>query len=224
MDLGKAFSFVFSDTEWIKKVLLAAVISLIPVIGQIVVLGWSLTIAKRVINQEAELLPDWSSFGDYLGLGFKATVVTFVYMIPVFVLTLPPSLLAGFAEDETLLTIASIVSILCSCLTIIYGIGISLLLPAAMGKVAATDSIGAGFKLGEVFGMVKNNISAYLMVFVGMIGASLLASLGVILCVVGVLATQAYALAVNGNLIGQAYLKANSSGAAFEGVPAELQS
>lgn len=224
MDLGKAFSFVFDDSEWIKKVLIAAAVFLIPVVGQIVVLGWGLTITQRVIRGDAELLPDWSGFGEYLGLGFKAFIVSFVYMIPVMILTLPPSLMASLAQDDTVLQIASVLSILCSCLTIIYSIAMALLLPAAMGKVAETEAIGAGFKLGEIFGMVKDNISAYLMVFVGMLGSGLLGSLGTILCVIGVLATQAYAMAVNGHLIGQAYLQAKPSAGSFDSVPAELQS
>ncbi|MBN1267369.1 MAG: DUF4013 domain-containing protein [Anaerolineales bacterium] len=223
MDLGKAFSFVFDDSEWIKKVLIAAAVSLIPVIGQIVVLGWGLTITQRVIRKEAELLPDWSSFGEYLGLGFKGFVVMLAYMIPVFILTAPSSILASFSDSETMATVIMIVSILCSCLTIVYSILLALLLPAAFGLIAETESIGAGFKLGDIFTMVKDNISAYLMVLVGMIGAGFIGGLGAILCVVGILATQAYSMAVNSHLIGQAYLKAKP-GAAFEGVPAELQS
>jgi hypothetical protein len=223
MDLGKAFSFVFDDSEWIKKVLIAAAVSLIPVIGQIVLLGWGMTVTQRILRNDPELLPDWSGFGEYLGLGFKAFLVMLVYMIPVFILSAPSSILASFVEDETMATIVTVVSILCSCLTIIYSIALALLLPAAFGMVAETESIGAGFKLGEIFGMVKDNISAYLMVFVGMIGSGLIGGLGTILCVVGVLATQAYAMAVNGHLIGQAYMKSKAA-PAFEGVPEELQS
>jgi len=187
-----------------------------------VVLGWGLTVTQRLIRKESELLPDLSNFGELLGLGFKAFVVSFVYMIPIFILTLPSSLTATVADNETMVSIMSVVSILCGCLSVIYGIVVGLLLPAAFGLVAESESIGAGFKVGEIFAMVKDNISTYLMVLVGMIGSSLLGGLGTILCVVGVLATQAYAMAVNGHLIGQAYIKAKNPPSLGE-VPAELQ-
>jgi uncharacterized membrane protein len=40
MDFGRAFSFVFEDPDWLKKVAIAGLVMLIPVIGQLVVLGW----------------------------------------------------------------------------------------------------------------------------------------------------------------------------------------
>jgi len=40
MDFGKAFSFVFEDEDWIKKIGVGGLISLIPVIGVFLVLGW----------------------------------------------------------------------------------------------------------------------------------------------------------------------------------------
>ena len=52
MDFGSAFSFVFQDEDWIKKILLIAVISLIPIVGQIVALGFALEVMKRVINSD----------------------------------------------------------------------------------------------------------------------------------------------------------------------------
>ncbi|MCD4698964.1 MAG: DUF4013 domain-containing protein, partial [Phycisphaerae bacterium] len=87
MDFGLAFSFPFQDEEWIKKILLTGVIFLIPVVGQIAVMGWALTITRRIIRNDPEPLPDWSDFGGYLGLGFKAFVVVLVFVLPIIILT-----------------------------------------------------------------------------------------------------------------------------------------
>ncbi len=41
MEFGKAFTYVFEDKDWLKKIGIAALVSLIPLIGQLIVMGWS---------------------------------------------------------------------------------------------------------------------------------------------------------------------------------------
>ncbi|MEE8356719.1 MAG: DUF4013 domain-containing protein, partial [Anaerolineales bacterium] len=159
MDFGKAFSFVFEDEDWLKKIAVGGLFSLIPVIGIFVVLGWGVEITKRVINGDPEVLPDWSDFGGYLTRGFMVFLVAFIYLLPVILLQVCSSLPYLYeAADETLLTIFTIVTVCFGCLTTIYSIGAYLLLPAAIARYAATGEVSAAFKLGEVFKMVKNNI------------------------------------------------------------------
>ncbi len=213
MDFGKAFSFVFEDEDWIKKIGVGGLISLIPIIGIFLVLGWGVEVIKRVIREDAEILPDWSDFGGYLTRGFLAFLVVFVYMLPIILIQGCSSLPFLYeAADESLRTIFTIVTVCFGCLTTLYSIAAYLVLPAAIANYAATDEIGAAFKLGEIFKMVRENIGTYAMVLLGGIVASLVSSLGVIACVIGVLFTMVYAMAINGHLWGQAY-KVSKSGA-----------
>ena len=216
MDFGKAFSFVFEDEDWIKKIGVGGLISLIPVIGIFLVLGWGVEVIKRVIRGEAEVLPDWSDFGGYLTRGFLVFLVAFVYMLPVILIQGCASLPFFFeAADETLVTIITIVNVCFGCLTTLYSIAAYLVLPAAIANYAATDEIGAAFKLGEIFKMVRDNIGTYAMVLLGGIVAGFISSLGTIACVIGVIFTMVYAMAINGHLWGQAY-KVSKSGAAAD--------
>jgi len=216
MDFGKAFSFVFEDEDWLKKIAVGGLFSLIPVIGIFVVLGWGVEITKRVINGDPEVLPDWSDFGGCLTRGFMVFFVAFIYLLPVILLQVCSSLPYLYeAADETLLTIFTIVTVCFGCLTTIYSIGAYLLLPAAIARYAAKGEVSAAFKLGEVFKMVKNNIGTYAMVLLGGIVASLVASLGVIACGIGVLFTSVYSFAINGHLWGQAY-NVSGSGTALD--------
>jgi hypothetical protein len=48
MNFGKAFTFVFDDPEWLRKVAINALIGLIPIVGQLYLLGWGLEVARRV--------------------------------------------------------------------------------------------------------------------------------------------------------------------------------
>ncbi len=206
MDFGKAFSYVFEDEDWIKKIAVGGLISLIPIIGILLVMGWGVEITKRVINGDVEVLPDWSDFGGYLTKGFLVGVIGFVFMLPVILLQSCSSLPFLFENaDETMITIFTIMTVCFGCFTTLYSIAAYLFLPAAIARYAATDEFGAAFKLGEVFKMVKENLASYGMVLLGGIVASIVASLGVIACAIGVLFTAVYSFAINGHLWGQAY-------------------
>lgn len=219
MNFGRAFSYVTEDPDWLKKVGIAALVMIIPIIGQIVVIGWALEMTRRVINGEPETLPDWSNFGDYLSKGFQGFVVMFVYLLPVLLIsgcmqTLPALMAAAGDNSDTMQMIASVISIvsICvSCFMILYEIVIGFVLPAAFGNLAATGEIGAGFRMGEVIGLVRAAPGPYFMALLGAIVAGIIAGLGVIACFIGVLFTAAYSYAVQAHFWGQAYNAAKAA-------------
>jgi hypothetical protein len=219
MDFGKAFSFVFEDEDWIKKVGVGGLLSLIPVIGIFVVMGWGLEITKRVIKGQEEVLPEWDDFGGYLTKGFMLFLITFVYTLPIILVQACSSLPFLYENaDETLTIIFTIVTVCFGCFTFLYSLAAYLVLPAAVGRYAATGELGQAFKLGEIFKKVRENLGTYALVLLGGIVASLVASLGTIACVIGVVFTMVYAMAINGHLWGQAYVV---SGADAPAAPAE---
>ena len=169
MEFGLAFSYVFEDTDWFKKIALAALVSLIPLIGQIFLVGWALEITRRVIRNDSNPLPDLD-FGENLGKGFKAFVVGLVYALPIFVLMIPnfiAPVMVNVLGDDAGNVIAVIFSICSSILVFIYALLMAFLLPAAYGRVADTGNLGDGLKIGEVFKLVKKAPTAYLIVLVG---------------------------------------------------------
>lgn len=87
----------------------------------------------------------------------------------------------------------------------VYGLLITLLLPAAFGRYLETDDLSAAFRFGEVFALVRDNIGAWIIVVVLTWLAGLLASFGVILCVIGVLFTGVWANLVMMYLWGATY-------------------
>ena len=217
MDFGKAFSFVFEDEEWLKKVGIAGLIMLIPILGMLVVLGWSVEITKRVINNHPEPLPDWDAFIDYLVKGLQVFVIGFVYMLPVTVFqicNLGGMMLMENGADEAVIAAVSILTICFSCFVLLYSLAAGMILPAAIGNFAAKDELKAAFSFGEVFGMVRDNIGAYALVLLGSLAAGFVGSLGAVACVIGIIFTYAYSFAINGHLWGQAYNASNLGGAA----------
>lgn len=209
MDIGRSFSFVFEDEEWIKKILLAAVASIIPVVGQFLVIGWSLEIARRVINNDpAPLTNPFDDFGGYLMLGLKAFVIGLIYSIPILIITVPGAIIGANASDES---IAIILSLCTGCFSLLYGIVMALAIPAAYGILAATDNLGQSLNPGKILEVFRGAPAAYLIAILGIIIAGFVAGLGSIACGVGVLATGAYANAMMGHLYGQAYNQATGA-------------
>lgn len=212
MDFALAFSFPFQDEDWIKKIAIAGVLCL-TVIGTIPVFGWSLMVTKRVITGESPTLPDWSGFGEYIMLAIKGIVVAFVLGLPVMIVVIPASLASTLITDNDLVTVVTIINICVSCVVILYSILMAFAAPAAMGRLAASDSIGSALNVGKLLAMVRAAPSAYLIAVVGQIVAGIAASLGIILCAVGIFLTIAYSMAVQGHLYGQAYKEAAAQGA-----------
>jgi hypothetical protein len=213
MDFGKAFSFVFDDSNWLKKLGIAGLLMIIPIIGWLAVAGWSIEVTRRVIQRDPNPLPEWSNFGDFLMGGLKVWVVGFVYALPVILVSSCQQggtlLLQNSDSGDTVATAIGVLAICFSCITILYSIFLAMILPAAYGKLAVTGQLGAAFRFGQVFGMVRSHPQPFFICLLGSIVASIVGSLGLILCLVGAFFTYAYAMLINAHLWGQAYNVAN---------------
>jgi hypothetical protein len=174
MDIGKALSFVFEDEEWISKILLGAVIVLIPIFGQLALFGYGIAIIRNVKADDPRPLPAWSNLGDFILDGFKFWVATLIYAIP-FIIFLCPIMLVWVlpalgAENEDLAAIlagvSGIVSMLLGCLAVLYGILLSLLTPVIQIRYAETGEIGPCLAVGEVFRLLFDNLGGVLVAVV----------------------------------------------------------
>lgn len=221
MDFGKAFSYVFDDPDWVKKVLLGGVITLVPILN-FAASGYSLEVTRRVINNDPHPLPEWDDIGGKLVKGFLYAVIGFVYALPILLLACLMQggimALGGAASSSSTsandaLGGAAVIVMSCfGCLILLYSVFMGIVLPAAIGNYAAKDQLGAAFRFGEVFALVQKNISAYLMVLVIGIVAGLAAGLvGSIACGVGAFFTMFWALLVSGHATGQAYREASAN-------------
>jgi len=220
MDFGKAFSYVSEDSDWLKKIGLGGVIAIVPILN-FAVAGYSLEVSRRVINNEPRPLPEWDDIGGKLVKGFLVAVIGLVYGLPNILLSCvsqaaaqAPQLLSSGssqAPDQTILTIVMVVTACFGCLSFLYGVFMALVLPAAIGNYAAKGQLSAAFRFGEVLRLVQKNIGTYLMVLLISIAAGIVAALGLIACVIGVIFTAFYSQLVMGHAIGQAYREASAN-------------
>jgi hypothetical protein len=214
MDFAKSFKFVFEDPDWLKKIGLVSLITLIPVVGMFVLMGYALETAQRVIRQDPEALPALD-FGAQLGLGFKGFVINFAYGIPMFLLYLPVIISTATMSSDSgdLSPLVMGLMICCGGLMFLYAIALAIFLPAAIGNFLATGQIGSAFRFSEIIALVRAAPSTYLLVLVGVLAANFIGSLGSIACGIGIIFTFSYGMVVAYHLYGQAYRVSISNGA-----------
>ena len=213
MDFSQALTFQFKDPRWVQKIGLAALISLIPLVGQIIVLGWSFRIARAVITQEEQQFPELDLAEDFLR-GLKGWGINLVYALPVIVFTFPLTIGLGLLIAATDGRSAAVWTLLALCLTglmVAYSLVLAFVLPAAYANfIAQEEQFQAGLNFRQIFGLIRCGPVAYFMVFLGGLMCAFITMFGLVGCVIGVVATGAYAMTVMGHLYGQAYREATA--------------
>lgn len=171
MDYGGAFTYMFASQAWAKKLILGAVMFLIPILGPIVVMGWALDILRNLTQQQLDPLPDWTgdNFSRWLGRGLGLSVTMLTFMLPVIVVM--GVLFACSALTGTLLTgdmaVVNYVLLACiSCVGFILYVVILLSAQVVLVRYASTDQIDVGLDYLKTFQLVTTNIVPLLIITV----------------------------------------------------------
>lgn len=203
MKFGKAFTYIFDDSEWFDKLLIPILVSLIPVVGSFAFMGYVLRTIANVARGEAYPLPRFN-FGEDLGRGFRYFLVGLVWAIPVMIMTGLIFIPTTALERDSGNPIAWIFIALLGIGLFIYAMFLMLFQPIIMANFAVKDKFSAGFEIGNFFRRLGNNFGAWLLVIAGTLIGGFIAPLGAIV-VIGVFITTAYVQLMVAHLTGQAY-------------------
>lgn len=228
MDIGKAFTFVFEDPEWIKKIAIGALIFLIPLVGPFVIIGYMLVAMKNVADGQQYPMPDWGNFGGYLVKGIYAAVGSLIYFIPVILIACCVGALSmlgfgaaagtsgsGSSAAEGVGGAMALLSMCLYCLMALFAVVASLTSYAPMVRFAMTDNQLAVFwDFRGNLEFIRNNMTDYLIAFLLTLVASFVAGLGTIACGVGVLFTAMWGYMIIAHVFGQFWRNAVSRGTA----------
>ena len=213
MDIGKAFTYVFEDEDWVKKVLIGGVVNIIPIVGLFFTAGYMLETIKNVMEGHPLPLPEWDDWGGKFMKGLMAAIIGLVYSLPVIVLTLcfTGVIVVTGQNEDTANAVVSIAMSCIQCVNLLYVLAVMVVSPAILSKYAEDWELGAAFRFGEIFSLIKDNIGTYLLVLVITLLAGIIGNLGGIACGVGALFTMFYAMLVNGYAYGEAYRTVSAS-------------
>jgi hypothetical protein len=213
MEIGKAIGFIFKDPQWVAKVLIGGLLSLVPVVGTFMVLGYMLRTAENVARDVEMPLPEWNDFGDLFVRGLYAFVIVLVYLLPLLVLYFGFVIVLSVASvgidpsnADMAASAGGAIGLLSLCMIpvfLILGLAGALLSYAGLGRYLRSGKLGDGLQFGAVIAEVRSAPGAWFMVLLVAFLAGLLASVGLIACGVGVIFTQFMAYAVNGHALGQ---------------------
>jgi hypothetical protein len=201
MDYGTAFTFITKEDNWIGKAVMAAVfVLLMPFLGlgSLLLVGWSIAVARHVINGEKETLPDWSELGQIFVDGLKMAVVFFIWAIPAYILS-------GIGA----LVSSDVVSVCLGLIGFVYAFVLILLAPPVLGQLAAGASFGQVLNPANSYRLLMAKLAETVIVAaLYIIGISLAFTVGLLLCGIGIFATLPYAYGAIGHLSGQLFSEA----------------
>jgi MFS family permease len=198
--IGEAFVWPFRDPKWVEKVVIMGLILLIPIVGWIIGTGWMLASLARLREGDEELPP--ANF-DYLWKGFQLFLVGLVYSLALtavaMVLFLPGLVLLSTQSGSSGNTVLALAGLL--LMLVAFGITVILFLlwylvyPAI---VLATDlgGIAGGFDVAAIARRVRTTPTNALIAGLMLLAAGFIGSLGTYACVVGIVFTIPYSLAM----------------------------
>jgi hypothetical protein len=200
-----AFVWPVRDPQWAGKVVIIALILLVPIAGQINGLGWMLAALDRLRAGEERLPP--ANFG-YLARGIRLFVVQLVYGLALLLVVAAfyaPAVVVFIHEGRGsanigLISFGLLLNLMSFSVGSLGSLAMNFLMPSI---VLATDrgGIAGGLRVSDVVRRARASITNTLIAGLMLIAASFIGSLGSLACVVGIIFTLAYSLAVQAWII-----------------------
>ena len=188
--VGDAFGFPFRDPAWLGKIVVQALILIIPIVGLIATAGWMLMTFDNIRAGRQELAPA----GFHLSRGIGLFGVWLIYAV---VLSIPGDILSGIGSGTNanhgyyggpLTGLGSLVGFAAQLL-------LYFLLPSII-VMTYHHGFSGGMDVPGVWRLATHNINNSVIAGLMMFVAGIITAAGIILCCVGVFFTGAYAAAV----------------------------
>jgi hypothetical protein len=227
IDFARPFQYVFEDKDWIKKVLigggifLASLLTLplllVGLAGLFAIGGYMIRVARAVADGKENPLPEFGEWGEDIGAGFKSFLIMFVWQLPGVIVrvigTVAFLALAQAGDDAA--AVGSMVMLGTTCIGLPLQLAGFILGYLGMIRFIETNELGSGFKVGELFGLLKSQaINLLLGIVIAIIAGIAAEIVGFIACIVGLFFTIFWAQLVNAHVLGQIVkLHRGSSGA-----------
>ncbi|HVN15529.1 MAG TPA: DUF4013 domain-containing protein [Anaerolineales bacterium] len=171
MDIGKSFSYQFEDKQWISKLGLGALITIVPILN-FAWSGYMVGILRNVMNGAMEPLPNWDDLEKKFIDGLILFAVGIIYALPILLVVCLPlgffavsGVLSGSHNLQSLSNVIAgvggVVFLSLLCLFILYGLALSIVYPAILLTFSREGTFASCFKFQDIFGIISKNPSAF---------------------------------------------------------------
>jgi hypothetical protein len=200
-DIGAVITAPAKDPEWIQKCLIMGLLTLVPLVGGFNLSGWSKTIAEQRMAGETTLPPANLS---YIAKGFWLMVAWLPFIGVLFFGAFAVSGAAAAAVINAGPGSKAAEGAIIGAVIAIYGgmflfSGIAMIVGPAVNFLHVVD--GERFSsllVKRQWELMKDGGTQYLMLFVAVLAAGLVAQLGIFLFFVGIFLSAPYAQAMQG--------------------------
>jgi len=173
VSLAQSLRRPFENQERLINVVWGGLLMLVPFIGAIFVLGYSMRYLRQLIREREGSIPDWTEWGPMFVVGCLASVVSLVFTLIPFVVGIGMSVPAalsffhGVAHENVLQMLSAfMIPLVVFCvLSILFSIPI----PIALCLYADTDDFGAAFNFSRIIRLMTANLGEYLLIFITLI-------------------------------------------------------
>ena len=235
MDVNKAFRFMFDDKQWISKLLIGAVMSVLSflIIPAFILQGYLVKIVRQVMDGNDSELPEWMDYGKLVRDGFFVTIGQLIWALPFILLMLIVGLVTGGlgsvvdSSGDMVAAATTGAGLLMACLVLLTVIAFLFLTPALLIQYARADEFGAPFRFSAIFDIIRDHMAdiliAFLVAVVAVLAISVVSGIVAIVPCLGWIAAVLIGLAmgpyiqfVTGHLYGQIAAKLpGGKGAAY---------
>ncbi len=177
MDVGRGITYVFEDTDWLKKVAIGGIISLVPILN---LATYFLEVLEQIAGGAELPLPEWDDLGGKWVNGLLLALIMFVWALPGVILmgvSIVPLLMAALTSQGDAGQAAGLAALggmmVFMALSGIYLLLVAVVTPAITLNYVREGSFGSGFKFGQIFTYITTNISGYFMVLLLIFGVGI---------------------------------------------------
>ena len=166
MDIGKSIGYVFEDKKWTNKLLIGALVSIVPIVNFAFAGYWTI-IMRNVTERNPTPLPEWDNFGDKFIKGLMLWLAGLIYSIPALILFCPLAILPFFSGNNqdgrgVLGGLFAGTALLLTCIVGLYILLVSFLFPAINLNFARKGSFASLFEFGQIWPIMSRNLSDYI--------------------------------------------------------------
>lgn len=184
LELGEMLFRPFKDPGWFQKVLIVALMALIPVVGPIVLMGYQVRYIRRIIyRQNSRELPGYDDFGGLLMNGlylFLAALIFSFGILAVAGIAFLPFIgsiaaLEGMSNDPGNAACGAAMMAFAIPLLILLTLGsiYSFFYPIIMVFYARNKEFGDAFKFGDMWRLISSDLGNYIILQLCVFGISM---------------------------------------------------